>query len=113
MSMSVKAKVVDLLASESHQLREQKIYKIRAALDVLVYGAEKVSTTKCRQFQVRLNRARQVGTSWSDGDRQQAIERFEREIYQVTPAKWKLFDKLFQCHDGQLLEEVRTKVTGP
>jgi hypothetical protein len=33
-----------------------------------------------------LNRARQVATIWSDADRQRAIERFEREIHQVTPA---------------------------
>jgi len=57
MSKSAKAKVDDLLAKESHQLREQKIHKIRAAMKAVVYGAEKVSTTKCRQFQVRLNRA--------------------------------------------------------
>jgi len=30
----------------------------------------------------------------------------------VTPAKRKLFDKLFQCHERQLLQEVRTKATG-
>jgi len=57
MSNSAKAKVDELLASEFHQLREQKIYKIRAAMKALVYGAETVSTTKCRQFQVCLNRA--------------------------------------------------------
>jgi len=45
-----KAKVVDLLATQSHQLRKQKIHKIRAAKEALVYGAEKVSSTKCRQF---------------------------------------------------------------
>jgi len=51
------AKVDDLLARESHQLCEQIIYKIHAAMDALVYGAEKVSTTKHRQFEVRLNSA--------------------------------------------------------
>ena len=55
MSKSVKANVDEMLASESHQLREQKIHKIRAAMEAHVYGAEKVSTTKCRQFQVRLH----------------------------------------------------------
>jgi len=58
MLKSAKAKVDDLLATESHQLREQKIHMIRAAMEALVYGAEKVSTTKRRIFQVRLNRAR-------------------------------------------------------
>jgi hypothetical protein len=113
MSKSAKAKVDDLLATESHQLREQKIHKIRAAIEALVYGAEKVSSTKRRQFQVRLNRARQAATTWSDADRQKAIERLEREIHQVTPAKRTLFDKLFQHHERQLLQEVGTKGTGP
>jgi hypothetical protein len=52
-----KAKVDDLSAKESHLLREHKIHKVRAAPEAVVYVAEKVSTTKCRQFQVRLNRA--------------------------------------------------------
>jgi len=37
----------------------------------------------------------------------------EREIHQLTPSKHKLFDKLFQCHKRQLLQEVGTKATGP
>ena len=110
MSKSAKAKVDDLVASECHQLREQKIC---AALEALVYGAEKVSTTKCRQFQVCLNRAQQAETTWLDADRQQAIERLERKIHQVTPAKCKLFTKLFQRHKRQLLQEVMTRATGP
>jgi len=113
MSNYAKAKVDDLLASESHQLREQTIYKIHAALAALVYGAEKVSTTKRRQFEVRLNTARQAATTWSDADGQQAIERLEREIHQVTPAKRKLFNELFQRSVRQLLQEVETRATGP
>ena len=81
---------------------EQKIYMIRAAMEGLVYGAEKVSTTKRGQFQVCLTRARQGATIWSDADRQNTIERFEREMHQVTPAKCKQFDELFQCHQRQL-----------
>jgi len=50
MSKSVKAKVDDLLARESHQLREQKIHKICTAMEALGYGAEKLSITECRQF---------------------------------------------------------------
>jgi len=46
MSKSAKAKVDELLARESHHLREQKIHKIRAALDVQLYGAEKVTISK-------------------------------------------------------------------
>jgi len=62
---------------------------------------------------VRLNRARQAATTWSDADRQKAIERLEREIYQVKPAKRKLFNKLFERHERQLLREVGTKATAP
>jgi len=111
--MSAKAKVDELLARESHHLREQKIHKILAAMEVQLYGAEKVTTLKRRQFQVHLNRARQAATIWSDADQQRAIVRLEREIHQVTPAKRKLFDKLFQRHERQLLQEVRTKKTSP
>jgi hypothetical protein len=57
LSKSALAKVNDLLATESVQLCEQKIHMIRAAIEGLVDWAEKVSTTKHRQFQVRLNRA--------------------------------------------------------
>jgi hypothetical protein len=78
-----------------------------------VYGAEKVSTTKRWQFQVLLNRAWQAATTWSDADRPKAIERLECKIHQVTPAKRKLFDKVFHCHEQQLLQEVGTKATGP
>jgi len=110
---SAKTKVDDLLAKESYLLRKQKIHKIRAAMEALVYRAEMVSTTKRRQFQVRLNRARQVATNWSDADRQRAIERLEHEIHQVTPAERKLFDTLFLNHEQQLLQEVGTEATGP
>jgi len=78
MSKSVKSKVDELFPSESHQLCEQKIYKICAAMEALVYGAEKVSTTQCLQFQVRLNRVWHVATTWRDAECQKAIERLER-----------------------------------
>ena len=42
---SAKANVDELLATESHQSHEEKIHRIRAAMEALVYGAEKVSTT--------------------------------------------------------------------
>jgi hypothetical protein len=113
MSKSAKAKVDDLLATESHQLHEQKIHQVRAAMEALLYGAEMVSTTKRRLFPVHLNRTRQAATTWSDADRQKVLERLERNIHQVTPAKRKLFDKLFQCHERKLLQEVGTKTTGP
>jgi hypothetical protein len=78
---SAKTKVDELLTRESHHLQEQKIHKIRAAMEVQLYGAEKVTRSKQRQFQVRLNRAQQAATIWSDADQQRAIERLEREIH--------------------------------
>ena len=82
-------------------------------MEALVYGAEKVSSTKRRQFQVCLSRAWQAATTWSDADHQKAIEWLEREIHQVTPAQGKVFDKLFQRHERPLLQDVGTKATGP
>jgi hypothetical protein len=82
-------------------------------MEDLVYEVEMVSSTNCRQFQVHLNRARQAATTWSDVGRQKAIEQLEHEVHQVTPTKWNLFDKLFQHHERQQLQEVGTKATGP
>jgi hypothetical protein len=113
MSKSAKGKVDDLFATEFDLLRERKIYKIRAAMEALVFGAVMDSTTKRRQFQVLLNRAGQEVTTWSDADHQKAINRLEHDIHQVTPAQGKLFNILFQPHEQQLLKEVRTKATGP
>jgi len=45
-SKSAKTKVDEQLATESHQLREHKILTIRAAMEVRMYGAEKVTTSK-------------------------------------------------------------------
>jgi hypothetical protein len=42
---SAKTKVDDLFGRESHQVCEQKILKILASLEAVVYGAEKVSTS--------------------------------------------------------------------
>ena len=113
MSKSANAKLDDMLATESHLLHQEMIHKICAAKEALMYGADKVSTSKRRQFQVRLNRAQQAATTCSDADDQKAIERLEREIHQVTPAKRKLFDKCFQYYERQLLREAWTKATGP
>jgi len=65
-------------------------------MEVQLYGAENVTTSKRKQYQVCLNRARQAATTRSDPDQQRAIERLEREIHQVTPAQLKVFDKLFR-----------------
>ena len=85
MLKSVKATVDEQLASDFHQLQEQKIHKIHAAMEVHVYRAETITTRKCRQFHVCLNRARQVATKWLDADQQSAKEQLEYEIHQVTP----------------------------
>jgi hypothetical protein len=61
-SKSAKAKVDQLVAKDSHHLQEQKIHKICTAMEVQLYGAEKVTASRGRQFQVRLNRARQAAT---------------------------------------------------
>jgi hypothetical protein len=55
MSKSTKANVNQQLARESHQLQEQKIEKIIAAMKVLVYGAANVTISKQRHVQVCLN----------------------------------------------------------
>jgi len=82
-------------------------------MEALVYGAEKVSSTKHTQFGICLNRARQAATTWSDADRQKPIERLQHKIHQVTLAKRKLFDESFQHHQRQQLQEVGTKATSP
>jgi len=74
MSKSAKAKVDEQLERQSLQLCVQTIDIICTAMEILVYGAEKVSTTKHRQFQVHLNKAQQAATKWSDADRQKAIK---------------------------------------
>jgi len=42
---------------------------MHAAMEALLYGAEKVSSTKRSQFQEHQNIARQAATTWSDTDR--------------------------------------------
>ena len=99
MSKSANATEDELLGRESHQLREQKIHKIHAAMEVQLYRAEMVTISQRMQFLVCLNRAQQVETIWSDADRQRALERLGRTIHQVTPAERKLFDKCYQHHE--------------
>jgi len=64
MSKSAKAKVDELLAGKSHHLREQKIHKIHGAIEDQLYWAEKVTTSKQWQFQVRLNTAHLAASIW-------------------------------------------------
>jgi len=113
MSKSVKTKVDELLERESHHLQVQKIHKIHATMEGQLYGAQKVTTSKRRKYQVRLNRARHSVTIWADADRQRAIERLECEILPMTYTKRKLFDKWIWHHECQLLQEAGTEATGP
>jgi len=111
MSKSAKAQVDEQLAGDSCLLQEQKIHKICAAIEVQVYGVEKVTMTKPRIFQVHLNRRHRAATKRSDADQQSAKERLGQEIHQVTSVKCQHFDELFQYHKRQLLQEVGTKAT--
>jgi len=92
---------------------EQNIDQIGTALDILVYGAEIVPTTTQWQFQVRVNKARQLAIQWSDGDWQKAKEQLECKIHQVTPVKHKPCDKSFQNLERQLFHQVVTKASSP
>jgi len=106
-SKSAKVKVDERLARQSHQLWVQKILGICAAMEVNEYGAGKVTASKRRHFHVRLNRIQLVATMWSDADQQRAIEQLEHQIHKVTPAKCKLFNKLFQHHQRQSIGQSR------
>jgi len=57
MTNSAKTRVDEQLATESHQLQEQTIHKIDAAMNDHVYWAEKITTSNHWQFQVCLNSA--------------------------------------------------------
>jgi len=113
MSIYVKAKLDAVLARESHHLQEQKIVNVRVPMEVGLYVADCFSVSKQSQFPLCLNRTRHAATIRSDADWQRAIEQLESEIQWVTPAERKLFDKLFQHHERQLLQEVGTKATSP
>lgn len=86
----------ELLVRESHQLRVQMIDKLRAAMEVQVYGADKLRTTNGRKVQGRLNGAQQAATECSDADWLRANVLLVCEIHQVTPVHCTHFDKLFQ-----------------
>jgi len=90
LSRSAQANVDEQLATESHQLWVQMIYKISAAVEVQVYGAETITTTNWRQFQVHLNRAQQVATEWSDADWQRA-----KSNWSAKSIRWHLLNTSF------------------
>ena len=96
MLKSGKAIVEKQLTREPDQLRQQNIHQMHTSMEVPVYGPEKFTPTKRREFQVHQNRAHLTATKWSDADCQSGNERLEHDIHQVTPDKCTLFDKLFQ-----------------
>jgi len=108
MSKSAKAKVDELLARESHHLREQKIHNLCSAIKVQLYRAEKVTTSNQRQFRLRMNRDQQAAAIWSDADRQRAIKQLERETHQVTPAKRRL-----SVHYSNIMNDNQCRKSGP
>jgi hypothetical protein len=57
MLKSAKAKVDELLARESHHLQEPMIHNIHTAMEVPLYGAEMVTTSKRGQFPMCQNTA--------------------------------------------------------
>jgi len=113
MLMSMLAIAHDLLARESHQFRKHEIRMIRPAMNPIVYWSEKDSTIHCRQCQVWLSTARYAARNWWDVQGRKEIERLEHQIHPVTTVKRRHFNKLFQHHGPQLLQEVATKATGP
>jgi len=90
---SMKTKVNEQLARGSNQYAEQSIHIICTTREDLEYGAENVSTSKWRGFQLCLNRARQVATKWSEADRKMAMDWLECEIHQRIPVHLNLFDQ--------------------
>ena len=57
------------LAGEFHQLHEQQIHRMHAAIEVEVYSAETVITVKRTQLQAHRDGAVQAATTRLDGDR--------------------------------------------
>jgi len=113
MLLFVQAAVDDLLATESHQVPEHRIQNFHAAMQVLLYMADKLSTTKCRQSQVQLNGAHTGKTTWLDAHYRMAIAQLMLKIHQVTPVECSHCNQLVQHHERQWLQEVGTKTSGP
>jgi len=114
-SKSAKTLVDTQVARESDQLQEPKINMIHTTLEALLYRAERLpkQSVACRQLQVSLNEAQQAATRWLDADCQNAMEQWEYIIHPMTSGKHNIFDELYQHHEWQQLQEVRTKTTGP
>jgi len=85
MSKSTKAKVGEQLARDSQKLRVQKIHKIHAAMEVEVYGAGKVTTTKWSHGgYTQMEPHKQL----PNGQRQ--ISRQQKTVWSATSIKWHL-----------------------
>jgi len=82
-------------------------------MEVQLYGAEKVSTSQWRQFQVRLNRAWQATT-----EGQRLMGRGQSSDWSAKSIWWHLSNASFLIKYSnitrwQILQEVGTKATGP
>jgi len=84
---SANTKVDKLLATESHLLWELKIDKIRDAIQVQVFRAEKVTTPTQSQFLVHLNRVWKAATKRSDADPQRTMSNWS-----LTSLQWHLLN---------------------
>jgi hypothetical protein len=62
MSKSAFGQVIKYLAITCHQLQEQSINTICTAMVVLVYGAKKGTTTRCRKIHLHMNTAQKETT---------------------------------------------------
>jgi hypothetical protein len=111
--MSAKAKMNSQLTRVSHRLENETIHKIHAAMEVLMYRAEKVTTSKQRQCLVHLITTPQAATKCSDTDQVRRMEQLQCKIQSMTPINGKLFDKLFQQHTQQIVQVGPTKATSP
>jgi len=61
-----------------------------------MYGAEKITASTERQFQVHLIRSRQAANKWSEADQVRPIEQLQCKIHYMTPVNGKHFNELFQ-----------------
>jgi hypothetical protein len=87
MSKTAETHVMNELKRESVRIREQKIVKIRVAVEAEVYGAHKINAAKRKQFQARLDHT-------EIDDRNSITDNLEREIYGITEAQQHLFKRI-------------------
>jgi len=104
---SVKAKVNKQLGRESHQLGERKNHIIYSAIEVQVYRAQKVTTSKCSQFKVRLNKA---GQEQQNGLRLNA--RGQSSDRTAKSIRWLLYYASFWISYSNIMSDNYSKESG-